>query len=256
MDKVEAAKAYRWLSPGDPFEKHILFKSLRSPGTLKWLVDSPQFQRWLNDEQQVLLCTGNPASGKTVATSIVVDTLLEKFGSNEEIGIAFLYHTYDQEDQNLERLLRSVLYQLGYRLPLIPTALVDLYRRYNNGASLPSVQELLRIISETISKMSKVYLVIDALDELKSSHRRVLLSGLFGLQESLHVSLFATSRHIPDIVNRFQQFPSLEIGGAVVEHDLDAFITQSMERLPKFVLRHPDLQAQVRETVTAGSHGT
>ncbi|KAJ4377357.1 hypothetical protein N0V83_000182 [Neocucurbitaria cava] len=215
MNKVEAAEAYRWLSPGDHFAKHTHIKSSRAPGTLQWLVDSPQFQRWLDHEQQVLLCTGKPGSGKTVATSLVVDTLFEKFGFNLGIGIAFLYHAYGQEDQNPERFLRSVLYQLGHRLRLIPTALIDLYRRYNNSASSPSVQELLGIIFETISKMSKVYLVIDALDELKSSHRRVLLSGLLKLQENLHVSLFATSRGFPDVVNRFQQFPSLEISGSL-----------------------------------------
>jgi Cdc6-like AAA superfamily ATPase len=158
------------LSKEDFSERHRNTQSLRL-SSVQWLINSPQFQRWLNDDQQVLLCVGNPGSGKTVATSLIVDTLLERFGTDDRVGIAFLYPRF-QDKSSPGQLFQSLLYQLGRRLPVLPAAAREICLRHDPGKSQPTVDDLLRAISAISDSMSKIYFVIDA-DSLArgSSHK-------------------------------------------------------------------------------------
>lgn len=255
MDKAVATGIFRWLSQEDYAAKHDRVKSKRFPGTLQWFVNSSQFRRWLDDDQQVLLCLGRPGSGKTVVSSMVVDTLFERHGNDLNIGIAFIYPVFDQENQYPEQLLRSMLLQLGQRSPSVPSALVDLYHRAEDDASPPSIQDLLGVMSDVISNLSKVYLVIDALDELSTSHRRKLLPGLLKLRESLQVSLFVTSRSHPDVIQRFSSFPTIEMDVTDAELDLHAYISQRIGTLPEFVLKDFTLRTQIHKAVREASEG-
>jgi Cdc6-like AAA superfamily ATPase len=58
-------------------------------------LDSNEFQEWLNQSKQTLLCTGIPGAGKTVITSVVVDYLNENFQNDANIGIAICIATFD-----------------------------------------------------------------------------------------------------------------------------------------------------------------
>jgi len=261
MDKAVACdEALQWLCRGDQAAEHQRVKSSRVSGTLQWLVNSPQFRRWLGDEHQVLLLTGFPGAGKTTATSMVVDTLLERHGSDDSVGIAFFYSRYDNPSNNPELIIQSFLYQLVSRLPVVPPALANLYRRFEDHTSPPPLQELLRTISTVIASMKKVYLVVDALDELSSSHRRTLLPELFGLQNTLQVCLFATSRSVPEIESRFTPFPSLNIGHEVgrtsAEDNLNEYLDQRMALMPGFIRNSSEVQAQVRAKVREASFGS
>lgn len=58
---------------------------------------------------------------------------------------------------------------------------------------------------------SRVFIIIDALDECQASDssRARFLAEIFNLQARSGVNLFATSRFIPDIVERFKEEESL-----------------------------------------------
>jgi DNA replication protein DnaC len=83
------------LTPIDYAPQQSDFISRRQEGTGQWLLDSNEFQEWLNQSKQTLLCTGIPGAGKTVITSVVVDYLNENFQNDANIGIAICIATFD-----------------------------------------------------------------------------------------------------------------------------------------------------------------
>ncbi|KAF1807899.1 ankyrin [Eremomyces bilateralis CBS 781.70] len=255
MHEANDREVLRWLTQEDPYTKQHQVASKRSAGTGRWFLDSPKFKRWLADEKQTLFCPGLPGSGKTVITSMVVDTLDDTFQADFTIGIAFYYCSFQRDYQQLEELLRSLLLQLGCRMPSLPNALLDLYQNHGARSTRPSVAELFDVLASIVAAMSKVYIVIDALDEMSSSHRRELLLGLFTLQNNSSANLFATSRFIPNIVSRFKGTPSLEIGGTDTESDLIQYMDQRIRKLPAFVQQSPELQDKIKTSVLKASNG-
>jgi Cdc6-like AAA superfamily ATPase len=246
-----ADDALRWLRKGSFSYSHYRAQSQRST-PIQWVVDSPQFRRWLEDDRQVLLYVGKPGSGKTVATSLVVDTLLERFGSEDNIGIAFLYPS-SEEQSSPGQLFESLLYQLGQRLRVLPAVLKEICSRCKAGTSLPTTNDLLRGIYAICDSLSKVYFVVDALDELPSSYRRILLSKLFELREAHSISLLATSRQSSDTLQRFDQFPILEIDAA---DDVAAFVAHALRSLPQFLTEDEETRANLEKAIVQKSNGS
>src|SRR5271155_4005075 len=72
QDDQESQKILDWLTPIDYAPQHSDFISRRQEGTGQWLLNSDQFQTWLNTTKQTLFCPGMPGAGKTMITSIVV----------------------------------------------------------------------------------------------------------------------------------------------------------------------------------------
>jgi hypothetical protein len=99
-------------------------------------------------------------------------------------------------------MARSLIVQLAARRPDTPDALESL-RKFYDGNAQPPDDDLLDAIKETTKGFSKVYLVIDALDECpeEDNQRTYLLSMLKKLhswtQANLHILL--TSRMVTNI---------------------------------------------------------
>src|SRR6266536_6058887 len=80
-----------WLTPIDYAPQQSDFISRRQGGTGQWLLNSDEFQNWVNQRSQTLFCPGIPGAGKTMITSIIVDHLCTKFQNDASVGIAYLY---------------------------------------------------------------------------------------------------------------------------------------------------------------------
>lgn len=163
---------------------------------------------------------------------MVVDKLINSFQADSTIGIAYFYCSWQQEDQGTERLLGSIVQQLGGRLQPMPSSLLDLYQHHSTKATHPSVAELFDALKTVVASMSKVYLVIDAWDELSSTSRRALLPRLLTMQSTSRVNILVTSRPLPDIVSRFENYPSLDFSQGNIDQDLGRYIDHFMPKTP------------------------
>ena len=100
----------RWLSPINYAPQQRDSITRRQPGTGQWLLDSREFRTWLKTSKQTLFCPGIPGAGKTILTSIIIDDLLTKFQNDASVGIAYVYCSYQpQQEQKPEDLLLSLL---------------------------------------------------------------------------------------------------------------------------------------------------
>jgi len=231
-----------WLTPIDYAAQQHDFFSRRQAGTGQWLLGSVQFQAWLEADQQTLFCPGIPGAGKTILTSIVVDYLYSKCRMDSGIGLAYLYCNFRRRDeQKIDDLLSSLLKQFIQGRSSVPDSVKTLYKQHIDKRTQPSLDEILKTLNLVIATYSKVYIIVDALDECQC--RSILLSDIFSLQAKTGAKLFTTSRPIPDIKESFKESLSLEILAS--DEDVRKYLNGHMSQLPTFVLRKSELQEEI-----------
>lgn len=155
-----------WLTPIEYGPQHSDFFKRREPGTGQWFLACDEYQTWLNSKELTLFCPGIPGSGKTILTAIVVNDLITRFRNDPTIGIAYIYFNFRQkDDQNIENLMASLLKQLA-RSQSFPKNVIDLYNRHKGTQTKPSADEILEVLQSVAALYLKVFVVIDALDEV------------------------------------------------------------------------------------------
>ena len=252
----ERVTILNWLTPMDYALQQHDYISRRQPGTGQWLLDSPQFKMWVETDKQTLLCLGIPGAGKTILTSFVVDILHTQFRGDLSVGIAYLYCDFRRQDQQeAEDLLASLLKQLTQGLPFLPDTVKSLYNRHNDKRTRPSFDEISRSLQSVATLYSKVFIIVDALDECRASNgcRARFLTEVFKLQAKCRANLFATSRFIPEIVKKFDGSTSLEIRASV--QDVQRYVHNRIADLPSFVERNPKLQEDIKTEIVKAADG-
>lgn len=243
-----------WITPIDYATQQIDLISLRQEGTGQWLLDSAEFQAWLNSDEQILFCPGIAGAGKTILTSIVVEELTTRFHNNESIGIAYLYCNFRRlNEQKIDDLLASLLKQLADIQPSLPGTVKHLYDKHKTKWSRPSTHELSSAIQSVASLYSRAFILIDALDELSDFYRSKFISAIHSLRKKTRAKFFVTSRPIPDMGKIFQPCLSREI--AASNEDVRTYLNGHMSLLRKFVLNRPELQEEIKTEITKAVEG-
>jgi Cdc6-like AAA superfamily ATPase len=245
-----------WLTPFDYFsQQHDIIKQ-REAGTGQWLLDSAEFTNWIGTNRQTLFCPGIPGAGKTILTSIVVDDLCKRFQGNTSIGIAYIYCNFKRQiEQTLENLLASLLKQIAQGRPSLPESIKLLHDQFKPRNIRPSVNDLSKALQSMAAEYSRVFILIDALDEcqVNSGCRDNILLQISNLQMKCGVNFFTTSRIIPDITERFKGDLILEIRAS--NQDVQRYLKGHINELPRFVQRNPDLQQEISSEIVKAIDG-
>ncbi|KAJ5892004.1 uncharacterized protein N7473_008232 [Penicillium subrubescens] len=228
LDKDEDIKVLNWLTPIYYAAQQKCFIGMRQPGTGQWLLDSDEYQAWLKADEQILFCPGIPGTGKTIITATIIDDLYTRFRDDTSIAIAYLYCDFRrQHEQKLEHLLANLLKQLAQRLTSIPDDVKTLYKQYKDQPQQPSLDETSKVLNSLSTFYSKVFIVIDALDECQITDgcRTRFLTEIFSLRARQRASICSTSRFILEILEKFKECTSLEIRAG----DADATISKTVD---------------------------
>jgi Cdc6-like AAA superfamily ATPase len=246
-----------WLTPVEYGPQHSDYFNSRQPGTGQWLLDSVEFQTWLETNKQTLFCPGIPGAGKTILTSIVIEELTRRFSNDPTIGIAYIYCNFRRQDeQKIEDFLASLLKQLAKSQPSLPSIVKDLYGRHETKRTRPSLKELSDTLQIVTKSFSRVFVIIDALDEcqeVSDGCRSKFLSEIFSLQTKCGSNIFATSRSLPDIIERFNNKMQLEIRAS--NQDVQRYLDGHMSQLPGCVLRSSELQDEIKAKIIKAVDG-
>lgn len=126
--------------------------------------------------------------------------------------MAYIYCNF-QNKHNAEDMIQSLLKQLTQGQPSLPKAVKDLYELHRPKHTRPLLLEISKTLKSVAAIYSKVFIIVDALDECQASNRcrQTLLSEIFSLQTATGANFFATSRHIPEIKEQFDGTLCLEI---------------------------------------------
>ncbi|KAI0817992.1 hypothetical protein GGR55DRAFT_685440 [Xylaria sp. FL0064] len=211
---------------------------------------------WIRGRSQTLFCPGNPRARKTILTSIIIDDLEQRFRNESTTTVAYVYCNYRrQHEQTVESLLSSLLKQLAQTQYSLPDTLEAIYKQHKKKRTRPSLDEISNALESVIHQVSRVFIVVDALDECQplDGCRTKFLSTIFNLQSKTGLNIFATSRYIPDITVQFSRSLSIEI--RATEHDIGRYLNDHLSELPKYVTNEPDLQTEITASITKAADG-
>ncbi|UKZ81806.1 hypothetical protein TrVFT333_009580 [Trichoderma virens FT-333] len=226
-------KILEWLSPFDYGAEHSDVLKRRHPGTGQWLLDSAEFKQFIETNKQVLFCFGIPGAGKTVMTATVIDYLQKQFSNDTSICMAYVYFNFKRNsEQTPEAVFLSLLKQVIRQQLSLPESVKSLHETHSKNNTRPSLGEILEVFQEAVKLYSRVFIAIDALDECAALNdcREIMLSKIIACTEISNMKLFTTSRHIPEILDRFQSAIHLEIGAT--ESDIHKYIDSRLSKLP------------------------
>jgi Cdc6-like AAA superfamily ATPase len=256
QDDQDRRKILDWLTTIDYAPQQHDFISRRQAGTGQWLLDSVEFQTWLDTDKQTLFCPGIPGAGKTILTSIVVEHLGKKYYSDTTVGIAYLYCNFRRQDeQNAHNLLANLLKQLAQGQSSLPVNVKNLYDHHQTRMTRPSLDEISKAIQSVAAMYSRVFIIVDALDECQSNDgcRPRFLSEIFTLQAQCGTNIFATSRFIPEIQKEFEGSIMLEIRAS--NHDVQRYLDGKISRLRPFISRNLTLQEEIKGSIIEAVDG-
>lgn len=252
----QGEKILEWLTPVNYGSQQSDHLKRRQPGTGQWLLESREYQSWLTTKGERLFCPGMPGAGKTILTSVVVDHLEKRYLDNATIGISYLYCNFKRQDeQKADNLITSLLKQLAQGQHSLPDSIKSLHDSHQGRHTRPSFKEILKALRSVAALYSRVFVIVDALDECQVSDgcRARFLRELFDFQTKTGANLFITSRDIPEITSKFQGSMSLEI--RAMDEDVETYLAGQMEKLPPFVISNPDLQNQIKVKIAKAISG-
>ena len=181
----------------------------------------------------------------------MIDDLTTRFLNDPGIGIAYLYCNFRRQDeQKADDLLESLLKQLSQEQSPLPDTLKNLYNRHKAKRTRPSFEEISRALHVVTAMYSRVFIIVDALDECQS--RSKFLSEIFNLQAKSGANLFATSRFISEVTERFNGYPSREILAS--DEDVRRYLDGHMS--PRaFLKKNSELQDEIKTKIVEATKG-
>ncbi|KAF7365799.1 ANK-REP-REGION domain-containing protein [Mycena venus] len=222
-----------WLSPINFFLRHADISRVRQQDTGGWLLADTVFKRWESGSGRTIWCRGIPGAGKTVLVSKVVDHLTVE---SENEG--------ETDTQTPVNLLSGLWRQLVLGRDLGPLA-KKLYQQHREKGTTPSLDQVLDMLNYVIERYSKVYIVIDAIDEYPEAPRLILLQRLTAMSPG--VNLMIMSR--PHIVPQLSSFPILEtLDIRLTEGDLQTYVDAQIDSSPR-LSKHVHKQPSLREDI-------
>ena len=252
QQEEERGKVENWLSPIDFRYRHREILKGAQAGTRQWLFEDKKFRSWVDADRGTLWCPGIPGAGKTVTSSIIIDHLQSEY-KNKNIAVTCLFCNYrDRAAQSAEIFMANLMKQIVQQKRTIPTEITARYKERGRGPL--TFAESATFFSQEISHFSKVFVVIDALDETSEHEdiRRLVLSEL----QNLPVNLLVTSRYEKSIEQRLEKAERLEIWATVA--DIQTYVKAripSEHLLARHIQADPTLEETIVDKIVEKSQG-
>ncbi|KAJ6475514.1 ankyrin repeat-containing domain protein, partial [Mycena sanguinolenta] len=227
-------KMKEWLNPIDVAMNYQNASDKKHPGTGKWLLEnSLEFKEWIYTPISFLWLHGISGSGKTVLSSMIVDTIRDL----PEVLYAFFYFDINSpQQQKVNSLLCSLVYQLSGQRSC--PSLSGLWKTCQNGGCLPKNSDLLPILAE-FSGHQETYLLVDALDEC--SERDMLLRALASILESKlpRMHLIVTSRTEVTHSSLANEAVLVSLGDSV-HRDIQLYVGAQLSKMGGYIAKNKD----------------
>ncbi|KAF0329084.1 ankyrin repeat protein [Colletotrichum asianum] len=245
----------KWLSPIDFTAKHVDNLKRRQEGTGQWFLDSKVFHSWIQKDRQTLLCHGVPGTGKTILFSTIIEYLQSRFRNDPTVGVSYLILSFHrQHEHNPRNILGNILQQMYSALPAAHTAIMEAYHNHNNGTSLMSISEIIQCLRYITSRLTRVYLLVDGLDEYHrdGGYHDTLLTAFLELHKIANIKFLATCVPTSEITHHFPSAMVIEIEA---EEDLVHFVDSQMSKIYRFIAGSMRIGEELKSAVANAVHG-
>ena len=130
-------------------------------------------------------------------SSLVIHTLREET-RGQDIAVLSLYCDYQaQKDQSAVNMVGSLLQQVAAGAVVVPGEIKSAFEESKKGGGQGlRLPDMVKLLIETMSSIERVYICVDALDELLPQDRSEFLRASRQIiQATPNVRLFLTARH-------------------------------------------------------------
>lgn len=283
LDQKSKSSILNWLSPLSMSQVHQTTSDRAEKGSGKWFIEDPAFLKWWKEDQERLWCWGiRESSPVLVATeltpngswsrqnrisvrhpsnwwlyrllthirSIIVNYLRQNRPESlkSSIAVVVVYLKYNEPEQTIDNVLASLLKQLAEEFSSIPPVLLDLYEYHRDRNTSPKFEEISEALSAIIENYTRVFCVVDALDECSEVLRWDLIEKLEQLQPK--VRLLITSRYLDSIAEELESFERFEIKAN--KADIELYIDHQIRKnrnLRRIVEKSPSLRDEMKRCV-------
>jgi hypothetical protein len=181
---------------------------------------------------------------------------LEKNFKQDGVGIAYIYFNYKEQDQTTINLIGSLLQQLIQQQVNVPDEIVALHKSHISKRARPSIDEYSRLLQSAIRRFSKVYIIVDALDECSENDgtRKNFLIEVRKLLLNIH--LLATSRDTATIEPLFPEAARLEIRAR--DEDVKNYLKgriEGQDQMTRHIKAYPALRDDILNTIVGKANG-
>ena len=253
----QCLKDLRLTNPNDDMTRIEETKGGLLEDSYVWILNHQDFIDWRDgDETRLLWIRGDPGKGKTMLLIGVVKEL-QKLKSTQDPGLSYFFcQGTDSRLNNATAVLRGLIYQLLVQQQSLISYIREQYDKA--GRQLFEDVNAFVALSNIFTKMlhdprlTRVYLVVDALDECESG-----LSELLKLIRNVSISSsrakwLVSSRNRPEIetelrINDSRVELSLELNAESVSGAVDAYIDHKVSELARTKGYNNTLQDQVRD---------
>ncbi|KAK7914186.1 hypothetical protein PG985_011889 [Apiospora marii] len=212
--------------------KHKMLHSSRLPNTGEWAVNHKTFQQWKNGDTRILWCPGKAGAGKTHMVSRMVDELEVSF-PDEDVGIAWVYCEHVRITQQSRQYILEVFTR---QLLARKTSICDELKS-DLEVPMPLLNDRKRLLNSALSRFTRSFLILDALDEYSQSpaEKHLLASMLRELAEecqSSNVHICITSREdigVWDLLSR-PAIKTTHLPVRASEHDIRALVYEVYDK--------------------------
>lgn len=255
QNQQERNELLQWLSPLNFAPQQSDLSNRRQKETGSWLLGSHEFQEWVSKEGKTLVCQGMPGAGKTMLASLVIDRL-QQIPGEENVVTAYIYCDYKRQDEQTPiNLTASVTKQLLQHQDLIPENILKMYQHHQKMETRPTFEEVLEMTGSSMARLSRVYVILDALDELGNAGqvRQTLIGCLRPLQDLHHFNLMTTSRYIPSLALDFHHPLCMDVRAS--PEDIRRYVEGHTSDLPKCVRENLGLQEDIATAIVESVEG-
>ncbi|KAH7075083.1 hypothetical protein FB567DRAFT_183203 [Paraphoma chrysanthemicola] len=221
-----------WISGIDYTEQQSTHLGHRQANTGLWFLDEPEYDAWVNGDQHAwaLFCHGAPGAGKTTMSATIIDSL--SMSRSPDAAVAYIYCNYQsRNEQSIDAVLTSLLRRLVQIRSTIPQSVLEAFQKFGRSQRLTRSQ-CIEYLGLTSKQFSKIFLVVDALDECDAEVMGEFIQTCSSLRKQSNIRLFMTARLIPSIQRMIKrelgETPHLEIRAR--DHDIREYFNSRRTR--------------------------
>lgn len=232
-------------------------KAARHANTCQWVMARDafvQFSQVTHSGGSFLWIYAQPGAGKTVLAAFLID----RIALHQRPGCVLFFFCKDTDDDKRTpiAIARSLLYQSfqALRQRSMETFLTEeifLAIEESGHKTALKFATVWEILTNHISHLAPVTVVVDALDECRDSE--ILIRSLRSMADTYNVGIILTSRKEEYLYQLLHQSPSLEVAPDDIDADIKAFVEAKVSASPR--LSHPSVSSLVVKRLCESHEG-
>jgi hypothetical protein len=188
----------------------------------------------------------------------VINELRTRFKADKDTAVLYIYCKYNVPC-DVTRVLSSLLHQLVVHTGRLAPESIKLLKDCQKEQRSPLLEEISSIFRTEMKSLSRLFIMIDALDEcFPEQVRHALLRYIHSLaREEPSARLFITSRPHPVIENAIAGVTRLQIRASPsdIQSHIDSRIAGNFSSVQKFLKDDPNLHDEIIRVVPDKAEG-